>query len=92
MPCSKFCPTLFFQGAQKVLENLTQQQVSQLAPASQQSQTFTPSVTPGGPPTQQPQPAQPAESAPAEGDQADPHQVEQPPQHQPAEEGRDTTS
>ena len=42
----------FLQGAQKVLENLTQQQ-NQLAPTSQQPQTFTPSVTPGGPAPQQ---------------------------------------
>ena len=44
------------QGAQKVLENLTlQQQQNQLAPTSQQPQTFTPSVTPGGQQQQGPQ-------------------------------------
>ena len=76
-----------------MLENLTlQQQQNQLAPTSQQPQTFTPSVTPGGAQTQPPPPpslAQPDAAAP-EGD-GDTHHQES--QHQPAaEEGRDTTS
>ena len=70
-----------------MLENLTQQQQNQLAPTSQQPQTVTPSVTPGGPPPvpqAQPQ-AQAAPETDGGGGGSDQHQAE-------AEEGRDTTS
>ena len=85
----QFRVSQFLQGAQKVLENLTQQQ-NQLAPTSQQPQTFTPSVTPGGAQQQQPPSSQAQPEAAPESD-GDFHHQHQESHHQP-EEGRDTTS
>ena len=86
----QFRVSQFLQGAQKVLENLTQQQ-NQLAPTSQQPQTFTPSVTPGGAQQQQQPPSSQAQPEAAPESDGDFHHQHQESHHQP-EEGRDTTS